>query len=265
MTAPEELRIEVERKPPRRPRAEAPPVPPPSRRIGRTFEPRPERFSAGSSSVVWRPSGGVPDCRELALVLGGADCVWRDLAALETLIGGPWPGLVVVVNDLGNVWPRRVDAWASVHPEKLLGPIGWRDAQKRRHGWLGQRLAAGLSAPRRIFTTLRDSRYSWVVDGEELVTKLDQWASGSSGLFAVRAAYELGARRVVLAGVPMDARAHFVESTVHKVGKPWASSASHRRAWTDRKVEPRLRERTRSLSGWTREHFGAPTLRWLTS
>ena len=210
-------------------------------------------------------AGRVLDARRLALVLGGARCVWRDVAALETLIGGPWPGLVIAVNDVGCVWPRRLDGWATVHPENLLTPLGWRDPTKARHGWLGLRLSKGHPAPRRLFSPQKDDRYRWIVDGEDRLTRLSQWASGSSGLFAVRAAYNLGAWRVVLAGTPMDRRPHFEESVKHHPDRSWTSADTHLKHWKEPAILPRLKERTRSLSGRTRDLLGPVTLEWLLS
>jgi hypothetical protein len=82
--------------------------------------------------------------------------------------------------------------------------------------------------------------------------------SGSSGLFAVKAALEvLGADRVVLAGVPMSTdQRHFNK------GEPWAKGAPYLDAW--RIALPFIRDRVRSLSGFTRDLLGAPTPDWLT-
>lgn len=209
---------------------------------------------------VPRPNVRAMSC---AVVLGGASCVWRDLAVLETMVGGWWPGGFVIVNDLGCVWPRRIDVWATVHPEKLLTRIGWRDPAGRRDGWLGRRLAAGLPVPRMLHSIMKDSRYKWTWNGEDRLRKSKQWASGSSGLFAIKAALEAGFRRVVLCGIPMDTRPHFPESIVHNPDRQWSSARSHWNAWTTTAVEPRLRATTRSLSGRTRATFGAPTLDWI--
>jgi hypothetical protein len=191
-----------------------------------------------------------------ALVLGGASCVWRDVAVLETLIDGFWPGLVIAVNDVACRWPRSLDHWATVHPEKLTSPNGWRNPRGGPHGWLAQRAALGRPGGFLLWSEWDKAKFLNVPH-----RRLRQWASGSSGLFAVSVAYKLGCTRVILAGVPMDPRPHFRESTLHDHRMGWTSYRAHIKAWRDNQT--RLRERTRSLSGTTRAMLGAPTLDWL--
>ena len=186
-----------------------------------------------------------------ALVLGGADCVWRDVAVLETLIGGFWPGLVIAVNDVGEVWPRRIDHWATVHPENLLTPRGWENPDKGQHGWLGYRLSQGLTPPG--LTWCHAKRANW----PNIDRTLAQMGSGSSGLFGVAVALEVGADAIVLCGISMDDRPHFAESRKHKPGTPWTGNGAHRRAWT--KNLATLKPVVRSMSGWTRELLGPPS------
>ena len=79
---------------------------------------------------------------------------------------------------------------------------------------------------------------------------------GSSGLLATRVAVaDLNSPKVVLCGVPQDDRAHF-----DRPGK-WRHADSFVESWEA--IVPRIRDRVRSMSGWTREVFGAPTREWL--
>jgi hypothetical protein len=160
-----------------------------------------------------------------ALVLGGASCIWRDLASL-----GRWaPDLVIATNDAGTVYPHRIDAWATLHPEKL---VGWR-LDRWRNGGNGDYL-------------------TWSRRNPELVDRiLTGWNQGSSGMFAVGVALEMGAERVILAGVPMQAEAaHFFDPA------PWDAVHHHRDAWEKRADQ--MRGRVVSCSGWTRELLGGP-------
>lgn len=169
------------------------------------------------------------------LVLGGAKSVWRDASAATDLAD---PDLIVAVNDIGSVWPDRLDIWATLHPEKMAD---WRE-QRRSNGHTGAR------------EHVAHERWS----GVDRLTPY-QWpgmnASGSSGLYAVKVALEAGASRVVLAGIPMSAGAHF-----NREG-PWNDLGSFTEAW--KIALPRLRDAVRSMSGWTRELLGAPTPEWL--
>lgn len=158
-----------------------------------------------------------------ALVIGGASCLWDDLAAV-----GTWDGMVVACNDAGAVYPHRIDHFATLHPEKL---DGWRAERERRGGNLD-------------FTT-------WSRRNPELVDRiLEGWSSGSSGMLAVGVALAVGAERVVLCGVPMQATPHFFDPA------PWEGVQHHAGAWEARVDE--LRGRVFSLSGWTRELLGPP-------
>lgn len=182
-----------------------------------------------------------------ALVLGGAACVWEDLAALEALYGRAWDGLVIAVNDIGVHWPRRLDHWASLHPENFRAD--------RRHperlGWPAQRDARGH--PGGYITW---GRRRGIAD-----RVLAPWGGGASGMYAVTVAYEIGCMRVVLCGVPMDDRPHFAESTAHDPAAPWTAADMHWRQWE--KHADRMRGWVTSMSGRTRELLGTPTPEWL--
>jgi hypothetical protein len=159
-----------------------------------------------------------------ALVVGGASCVWDDLAAL-----GLHFGPVLVVNDIGTVHPGRIDHWCTLHAEKLES---WRLA-RWRNGGNGDYTTWGRPEKPGTDRTLA------------------YWTRGSSGLFAVGVALELGAHEVVLCGVPMDGRPHYFDSAA------WDSFRLYRETWVKR--APLLWERgVYSMSGWTRELLGPP-------
>jgi len=65
----------------------------------------------------------------------------------------------------------------------------------------------------------------------------------------------LGFERIILCGVPMDETPHFRRK------EPWLDCYRYRKAWD--KNAKRLRERTRSMGGWTWELLGEPTEEWL--
>lgn len=177
------------------------------------------------------------------LVLGSAASVWDDERAARELCEFD---AVVAVNEAAVHYRGRVDVWATLHPEEL-----WH--------WTAERAQDGRE-PARAFATHDPAPLS---ARSEPVHVLDyRWPgmgtqSGSSGLFAVKAALEvLDAERVVLAGVPMStAEPHFNK------GEPWAKGAPYLDAW--RVALPFIRDRVRSLSGFTRNLLGAPTPDWI--
>lgn len=184
-----------------------------------------------------------------AMILGGAQCVWEDVAELEATVG-VWDDLVIAVNDVGVHWTRRLDHWVSLHPEKLTS----RDKDHpRRWPWVRQRETAGH--PGGATTWGRPTKRKFVD------RTVRGWTGGASGLLALGVAAELGCTHVVLCGVPMDRRPHFSESGVHVQGRPWRPVDSHWKKWTNK--EALLRGWVTSMSGRTREMLGAPTIAWL--
>jgi hypothetical protein len=175
-----------------------------------------------------------------ALVLGGADCVWADVAALEAMLGREWDGVVIAANDIGCHWPRRLDAWCTLHPEKMPK-------------WLKERSARGHP----------DGYITWSRKGGRADRQIKTWGGGASGMLAVAVAYEMGCERVILAGVPMTRTAHFVESGVHQRGKIWSSASTHLKAWRVPVILARMRGRVKSMSGETRALLGYPDATFL--
>jgi hypothetical protein len=164
------------------------------------------------------------------LIVGGAECVHEDI---ENALSMAEFDLIVVVKRMLPVWRGPVHAFVTLHSDTAAATI-----QERR--------ARGLSMDFETFCTrpIRGVRTRVIED----------W-KGSSGLLAVKVAKLLGASRIVLAGVPMDARPHFDRA------QPWQFVYSYRSGWE--KHLPEYRSITRSMSGWTRNVLGTPTPEWL--
>jgi len=174
-----------------------------------------------------------------ALCLGGAVSVrdeWADALSLGSF------DYVVACNDVGAIWPGRLDAWVTLHPEKLAA---WRD-QRRANGHpdAARYLVHGDYPPE--WTELVEFRFP------------GQDNSGSSGLFAAKAALiDLGADRAVLAGIPLVRTSHFFDAV------QWDAAGGYRAVWE--RLRPEYRTRIRSMSGWTAHFFGLPTSEWLAT
>ena len=169
--------------------------------------------------------------RLIGVIVGGADNALEDLRALAAM-RATWPHdptarhdvVVIGVNQYPpELWPHH---WVTLHPENL--PIWQRS---------------------------RDPAVTWShKPGTDRV--LERWTGwGGSGLYAVKVALHLHCSHIVLTGVPMDDRPHVGSA------KPWADYLDHRKGWV--KHRARFETRLRSMSGWTRETFGAPTPEWL--
>lgn len=180
----------------------------------------------------------------VALVLGGAACVWSDVeAALEM---GEFSS-VVACNDVVAAWPGKLDAAVSLHPEKF----GLWLARRRKNGFADPRHIVGHE-PARSNPRLPDC-----ITGFSDHHFPGQTGSGSSGHFALKyALVDLGCDRAVLCGVPMsEDQAHFFDE------KAWTAANPHRKGWNQSWHQ--IRDRARSMSGWTREHLGPPTREWI--
>lgn len=187
-----------------------------------------------------------------ALLLGGSARLWDDVDAVNALVGGPWPGLVIACNDAGLHWPGRLDHWVSLHWEKFFGP-----ARDGSGDWIRRRLESGLPTDFALWTRKKQPDHS------ELLAE-EQWGPGSSGYLMVPVA-----RRnitapnpaAILCGVPMDCSEHFDRP------RPWTNFQRHRRAWW--RDRPRLgwvRSMSRGQNGetsWTMKLLGVPDTEWM--
>ena len=90
----------------------------------------------------------------------------------------------------------------------------------------------------------------------DVTSHTEDWR-GSSGLFGVKVARQLGFERVILCGVPMDPKAgHVVRGPV-----PWKAAEQFMGGWRQRQTE--IAPFVRSWSGWTANAFGRPSLAFL--
>jgi len=174
------------------------------------------------------------------IILGGAACVWDDLAKAERLCDAD---CVIAINDAGASHNGHLDHWVSLHPEKF-------------DNWLRQRTARGLSPPGSIWFHKNVGEREVRRFGGEFRSLED--LGGSSGLFAVRVALEVGATHVILCGVPMDPeQGHYFDK------KPWKEGRKYQAAWEKSRDE--MAGRVRSMSGWTARLLGEPDEVWLSS
>lgn len=173
----------------------------------------------------------------IALCLGGAPSVWSEFESAKALIGDR-AHVVVAANHAGVEFPGHLDAWASLHPERM-------------DGWREQRRAKGLNDDFRALVYPRRHLPRW----------MEPWPyrwKGSSGLFMAQAALEaLGCRGAILCGVPMDAEAGHITGAA-----TWPFTEKYRPAFLEAKAEGAP---IRSMGGWTAEVLGRPDADWIKS
>lgn len=172
----------------------------------------------------------------IAIVLGGAECLREDMDAAFALFK---PDVIIAVKDIGITHPH-IDHWVTYHPERLPKEIAIRRAK-------------GLADPLYIWTYDKIMHRPKV--GVEFRTVKHR--GGSSGFMGMAVAC-IVADKAVLCGIPMDpAQKHF--SRPKKRG--WPEAMYYRKVWSEHHNE--YKNRVRSMSGWTRQIFGAPTQEWL--
>ncbi len=169
----------------------------------------------------------------IALILGGAPSVWRDLAEAQALLNRRH--LVVAANLAGIHWRGRLDGWVSYHSDRL-------------GEWAAERAAKGGNTDFRAFTPSPAGIPTEIVS--------EAW-DGSSGLYAVRCAlFEMGAAGAICCGIPLIREAgHFRRSG------QWEPVTGYHQEWDA--VSPILGDRVRSMGGWTEANFGRPTPEWV--
>lgn len=171
---------------------------------------------------------------KIALVIAGAESWRAEKAEAEALCK---QAVLTVdsysyVNDHIASLPLSGRA-VSLHPDKLPG-------------WLDQRTRAGLVKPREVWAHRACARVTHTTN---------DWG-GSSALFAVKIEKQLAATRIILCGAPLDPKAgHFMRH------REWRAALSFRHGWNNHMGE--IKGLVKSMSGWTAEQLGKPTLDWL--
>lgn len=172
----------------------------------------------------------------IGVVLGGAAEVWEEFAvARELLIEEGVPYKVIAANRSGVDWPSFVDHWATYHQELM-------------EHWVAKRRALGYPDVGDFWSNHRSLKYPVTAIPFNYVEP----KGGSSGMIATQVAVQLYGK-AILCGVPMDTRPHYYST---KNGD-WQEAKAHQHAWKrDRSL---LENQVRSMSGFTKELFGAPT------
>lgn len=172
------------------------------------------------------------------LILGDAASVYEDAQKAFELFT---PDAIIATNNIGIHWQGHVDIICSLHPGPCADWVGVSAA-------IEQRVKAGRNRPETWGHQCRGG----------IENRTSDWG-GSTGLLAVKIALEKSFDRIVLAGIPMmQEGAHF-----YSRHRKWAGCNKFRRAWTRRIAW--LRPRVKSMSGWTMELLGPPTVEWINA
>ena len=178
-----------------------------------------------------------PTRQDAAIVMcGGGDPFAEYARAKELCARAERTVTIFAGNDMIEKFPEDITHAITLHPDKLSL-------------WLPRRRAAGLNQPEKVWA---HRNY------EGAVTDWTRDWSGSTGLFCIKIARELGFVHIIGCGVHMTVEgAHFIR------GEPWKASDGFRKGW-DAHIQD-LKPYVRTYGGWTLEQLGEPTEDWLRS
>lgn len=179
---------------------------------------------------------------DILVICGSAQCLFEDLAEVQILVdlifnpASERPQAdVMCINHTALYYPYFFKHWVTYH----------KDIFKCERKYIKGDV---------ITHSVGDD---WGVDK---VWQFERYHGTDSGLLAVKVAKALGYKKIILAGVPIDGTKRFFDP----VGEVCHFDADNiRLGWDMEKREPDTQDRIRSLSGWTRELFGAPAAAWL--
>ncbi len=173
---------------------------------------------------------------DVAICVGGGNDPLAEYEAAATMCRESGKTVAnFVCNDTLSVFPYTVHHGVTLHPDKWQH---WRTLRER----------GGYAMPERLWAHRSYTNFSdWTKDWQ-----------GSSGLFMIKIARELGYTHIIAAGIPMT-----VEGNHFARGQHWNAAFGFRKGWA--RVQGSLRPFLRSMSGWTREHFGPPDPVWITA
>ena len=178
------------------------------------------------------------------IVLGTAPCMWDDWEAWAMGPAPPEGWDVIAVNGAGFMYLDPIAIWCSVHGKYLTE-------------WIEKRRETGASMDFKAYGNF--GRYD---ERGDVIEWNKPNGNGSSGLYAVLLALELGYERLVLCGVPLQGQERYdYKEDPSTVITAQTDYKHYHTGWNMHR--DLLRGKVRSMSGWTRELLGAPTEEWL--
>lgn len=121
---------------------------------------------------------------DIALIVGTASCVWDDL---NTFWMQGEPHTVFVLNDMGIHYPKEYQHWVSSHREYFGA------APLRKWRWKHDFITHGVQAGK----------------GVTVVWDFKPAPGGDTALVAAMVAWDLGYKRITIAGCPQDDSPHY--------------------------------------------------------
>lgn len=176
---------------------------------------------------------------KILLVVGSAPCVGSDIYSALSLPTAPCvpvsASMDFILIGLDSVdkclWPAKY--FATYHPAEI------QQSKERR-------AKAGGNTD---WVVISHQQKDGLVD---IIIPLVGTPSGSSALLGIHAGIAEGYKKIVVCGCPLTGK-----------NDKGSSYEVFRAGWTAKLAE--IKDKVRSMSGWTRELLGAPTEEWLGS
>lgn len=169
----------------------------------------------------------------ILVVIGSSPSVVQDYNALTSFLGEDLFDYLIVGLSSAKIWRGKVDYVATYHPYDIKFII--RELKFKDYKIISHVLEYPLQGIQK-----------GVVD---LVVPYTP-PSGSSALLGVFAGIQMGYKKIVLCGCPLEGRnAKNYSYETFRVG--WETSYSE------------IKSFTKSMSGWTSELLGKPSISWL--
>jgi hypothetical protein len=175
---------------------------------------------------------------KILIIIGSAPCVTEDIASLLCAMNlDPCSCSYMLIGlDAVEKHPAHAEYFATYHPSDI-GPA------------FGRRKAAGANTDYMIIAHQPHIDASTGRDLVDLIIPFEP-PTGSSALLGVLAGIKLGYEKIIVCGCPL----------MGKNDKQY-DYANFRAGWTAKLAM--IKDKTRSMSGWTKELLGAPTKEWL--
>jgi len=183
--------------------------------------------------------------QNILIILGSAPCVGSDIASAALLLPTPCPSVIpaeagiqafdfmLIGLDAVDKYTGRAKYFATYHPAEINASIE-------------RRAKAGGNID---FIIVSHQQANGLV---KIIIPLHGVPSGSSALLGVHAGIQEGYKKIIVCGCPLTGK--------NDKGNGYEI---FRAGWTAKLSE--IKDKTRSMSGWTQELLGAPTEEWLNS
>lgn len=180
----------------------------------------------------------VTDTRPL-LIVGAGRCVWEDLKTYWRI---NVHSDVMLINDAIIHYPMKKGYYPTHAACYDVGRVNiYRELRKAK-------------------LNHRDFVTHSVGDPADVTWKIRSVASSLSGNFGAVIGIAMGYTHITLAGCPEDSEGHYWDSLETHPRHDFGVKCIHFH-WTDHM--DLFKGKVRSLSGWTAETFGRPTIEWL--